>query len=55
MSERVSERVSERMSERVNERVDIRLCPKNRKNPHIPTFFEQYMLVDEISVIIKLI
>ena len=33
----------------------ISLCPKKFKNPHIPTLFEQYMLVDEIPAIIKLI
>ena len=35
--------------------LDISLCPKKFKNPHIPTLFEQYMLVDEIPAIIKLI
>ena len=28
--------------------LDFRLCPKNLKNPHIPTFFKQYMSVDKI-------
>ena len=27
---------------------DFRLCPKNLKNSHIPTFFKQYVFVDKI-------